>query len=82
MGAPARGQQQRAAQLHGQHLLGGRQRRAERVRAVRAVVRIVLAFPLAHRGDGDVVVLGQHVSRSGRCLDLGARVRGVVRASG
>ena len=52
-------QQQRAPQLHHQRLLRRRQRRAELVRTVRAVLHVLPATPLSHRRYSDVVALGK-----------------------
>ena len=37
---------------------------AESQRAVRAILHILAPTPLSHRGDGDVVAIGQHRQRS------------------
>ena len=65
-------QQHHAPQLDNQHFLGRRQRRMQRVRTVRAVLRISTAFPLSGRRHGDVVLVGQLCQRCLGGMDFSA----------
>ena len=68
-------QQQQAAQLDHERLLGRRQRGAQPVRAMRAVLGRFPRLPLARGRLRDVVALGQFAQRRGRGLDFGTRAR-------
>ena len=53
------GQQQHAAQLDDEQFLANAQCRGEDVGAMRSILRVVAALPLAGSGDADVVALGE-----------------------
>jgi len=53
------GQQQHAAQLDDEQFLANAQCRGEDVGAMRSILRVIAAFPLAGSGDADVVALGE-----------------------
>jgi len=53
------GQQQHAAQLDDDQFLSGAQRGGKGVQAMRPILRVVAALPLASRGNADVVAFDE-----------------------